>query len=155
MYAFFDLDRLLHMKDSKMYQTKVRHMRKYVVISLVIVMEQFCREMVQVQAETASTRTSVWKKLFSTTSDNATLEIDALRNFQNMRVITRTLAKYGITGIFDGEDSAELKHIMGTLTPIHHDYLAIGTTDLPMLDSPILACESPASWPLHGTPRPP
>ncbi|RNJ77226.1 MAG: tetratricopeptide repeat protein [Nitrosopumilus sp. D6] len=132
MYAFFDLERLLYMKDSKMYQTEIRHMRKYIVISLVIVVEQFCREIVKVQAEEAPVRTSVWKRLFGKTTSNTAPEIDVSRNFQNIPIITRTLGRYGITGIFDGDNGTEMKKIMEDLISARHD--AVHTVTYPLFD---------------------
>lgn len=127
MYAFFDLERLLHMKDSKMYQTEARHMRKYAVIALVSMVEQFCREIVKVQ-----TRTSFWKRPLGRNSEKTTPENDALRNFQSIPNITQTLGRYGITGIFDGDNGTEMKQFMEDLINARHD--AVHTVTYPLFD---------------------
>ena len=115
-----------------MYQTEIRHMRKYVVISLVIVAEQFCREIVKVQTEDTRIQTSFWKRLLGRNSGKAAPEIDMLRNFQNIKTITQTLGRYNIKGIFDGDNGPEMKQIMKNLIDARHD--AVHTVTYPLFD---------------------
>ncbi|RNJ80122.1 MAG: hypothetical protein EB829_00745 [Nitrosopumilus sp. H8] len=120
------------MKDNKMYQTEVRHMRKYAVISLIIMVEQFCREIVKVQAGEAPVRASLWNRLLGKNSWDVEPEIDALRNFQNVRIITKTLGRYGITGIFDGDNGIKMRESMEDLISARHD--AVHTVTYPLFD---------------------